>query len=251
MLETVLGEQVAVGQGVNGHGPLRIQNDMLGHIFGQELVHLVLLGDLHTLGHMGQVEAVEADIDGQQDILVLSQAISHDHGVQDLLVILHIDLQPAGVTDGQRILRAAPQGLGGDHLTVGNSHDHRQTQGGGPEVGLIHQRQALGGTGGEHAGAGQGSAGDNAHGGQLTLHLADAAVQGAAGHKIRQILHNGGLGCDGIGRNDIGAAHSGADGGGHIAVDYLDLTHYSSSFTGCISMAPFLHSWAQMPQPLQ
>ena len=55
----------------------------------------------------------------------------------------------------------------------------------------------------------------------------------------------------GVGRNDIGAAHSGADGGGHIAVDYLDLTHYSSSFTGCISMAPFLHSWAQMPQPLQ
>ena len=225
MLEAVLGQQVAVGQGVNGHGTPGIQDDVLGHILGQELVHLLLGGNLHPLGHVGQIEAVEADVDGQQDVLVLGNAVGHDHGVQNLLVVLHIDLQPAGVTDGQGVLGTAPQGLGRDHLAVGHGHDHRQTQGGGPEIGLIHQGQALGGAGGEHAGAGQGRAGDNAHGGQLALHLADAAVQLAAGDEVGQILHDGGLGGDGIGGDDIGTAQCRADGGSHIAVDDLNVSH--------------------------
>ena len=90
MLQTVLRQKSAGGQRVDGHGLERVEQD------------------LHALGHVGEIEAVEADVDRQKDVLVLGQTVGHDHGVENFLVIFDIDLQPAGVTHGQGVLRAAP-----------------------------------------------------------------------------------------------------------------------------------------------
>src|SRR4030067_2077160 len=73
---------------------------------------------------MGEIETIIADIDRQQDLRILSYLISHDHGIEDLLIIFDIDLNPATVPDRNSVLLPTPDALGADSIPGGNDHDN-------------------------------------------------------------------------------------------------------------------------------
>jgi len=138
MLHPVFSQQVPIRQRINSHGTFWIQDNMLGLILWNKSIHQFLGWNLHPFGTMGKVKAVVAHIHGQQDTWVFSQPECHNNGIQNFLVILNVQLQPACITHGKRVLGASPQCLGRDHFTVGNCHDNRETKGRSPEIRLIH-----------------------------------------------------------------------------------------------------------------
>ena len=92
----------------------------------------------------------------------------------------------------------APQAHGAGDGTADDGHDHWQAGGRGHAGDLMHQSQAVRGTGGESSHAGRGSADDGAQSGVLGLHR---DVGGIILLRIDQRgdgLHDGGLRGDGV-----------------------------------------------------
>ena len=85
----------------------------------------------------------------------------------------------------------------------------------------------------------------------LGFHRDEFRLQLAVGHQGGQVLHDVGLGGDGIGRDGFGPSqlHRMAHRNGDFHADSLLMGHHDSSST--ILMQPVTHSLTQMPQPLQ
>ena len=115
----------------------------------------------------------------------------------------------------------------------------------------MHQGQALGAGGRVGAGPGGGGADAGAHGRMLRLHRDELRLQLAVGHQRGEMLHDMGLGGDGISGDGLGPGqlHRVAHRDGDFHADSMG--HLAIPSSGTMLMHPVTHSLAQMPQPLQ
>jgi len=92
---------------------------------------------------MGEDETVKADECREQDALVLCDPVSNVVEVGCLLVILGIELEPSGITQGDRILLVVPDGERSTQCPVDDGHDNREAQSCSVETHLKHQGKTL------------------------------------------------------------------------------------------------------------
>src|SRR4030042_2107366 len=122
MALTILGEKNAWGERVHGHGNLRIELDMGRMIRRKKSIDKSLIGNLHRLRHVREVETIVTDIDRKQYLRILPNPVGHDHGVQNLLVILDKNLDPTSISNSNGILLSTPDALRADAIPSGNHH---------------------------------------------------------------------------------------------------------------------------------
>ena len=230
-------------------------------------VDVLLGGNLDRHDGVGQDVAVVTDHD--RGVEGLGDLVGLNDGIDDLLVVAAVDLNPARVALGHRVLLVVEHVPRGGHGAIDAAHDQRQPPAGGPMDQLAHVGQAVGAGRGERARA-HGRRAD-AHGQRAVLALDGDVLrlQLPPLDKLRQVLRHLGLGRDGIGGDDLDAAQLRAQGHGFVAGNdgglglryYGQCTLLQDSPSSCASasavasatmvMASVGHSSAQIPHPLQ
>ena len=201
----------------------RIQPDFR-LIRGQKLSNLVSSGNGYGLVGVGQVKTLQADHHGNQDRL--GDPVCLQDGVEDLLVALAVELNPARIPLGQAVVLVRPENPGRRQRPIHVGHHDGQPRPGRPVKQLVHQGQSLGTGGSEGPGAGGGSTDAGRHGRVLGLHHDEARghLPGPAG--LGQLFRDRGLGGDGIGRDHRRSGKSDGESDRVIARDNLGLvTH--------------------------
>ena len=198
----------------HGDRVLDVQQGVYGLEGPDEVLHL-LVGQ-HDQGPDGPADhvAVVHVRDGQAHVHVLGDADRHDAVVVGLLVVLAVELYPAGVAAAHGVAVVAVDVDGPREGAVHRGHDDGQAVAGGYEEHLPHEGVALGGGGGHGARARGRRADDGAHGRVLRLHRDELRGHLAVGHYLRVQLHDLGLRGDGVGAHHVGVylAHRLGDG---------------------------------------
>ncbi len=111
--------------------------------FRQKAVHRFLSGHIHRLHKVRNKIGLKDHHARQQDFF--GNAIGLDDGVQRLLIVLDINLHPAGVSLRQGVGLVAPEGPGQGQGAVDAGHHDGGAGAGGKMKHFVHQGQPLGG----------------------------------------------------------------------------------------------------------
>ena len=169
----------------------------------QEAVDRRLVGDVDDRLGMGEEGAVATDRDGQEDPLVLGHPVGDQRRVQRFLRRLHPDQHPAQVADGERVVMLDPEGAGIVERPVADHGDHRQTQPGGHRYRLEGVEPADAAGADEYTGADRRGVLDDLELGMFALGDDEFAVEIAVGNHLGNVLHDGVVGPDRVGRDDV------------------------------------------------
>ncbi len=144
---------IGQGHGVEALGVLRVEGMQVA-IGRQEILDRLGLGELE--GHVGVGEVVAVVVDHYRDVHRLGEPEGLQGHVDDFLVVLGEDLDPAGVALADGVLMVVPHRPGGADAAVDDAHHQRQAGAGRPVQLLAHVEQAVGGgrREGAHPGAG-------------------------------------------------------------------------------------------------
>jgi hypothetical protein len=124
---------------------------------------------------MGEVKTIVTDIDRQENLRVLRNLIGHDDRIEDLLIILDIDLDPAPIPNRDRVLLSTPDALGADSIASSDHHHNRKPERSGPDIRLEHEGQTLTRSSCEDPSSGKRGTLEDTQGRMLALHF----------HKVR------------------------------------------------------------------
>ena len=156
-------------------------------------------------------------------LVVSARAEGLEHVVDDLLVVAGVDLDPARVALRDGVLVVVPDAPGSAHGPVDHAHDDGQAGARGPVDLLVHVQEPVGARGGEGPGAG-GARGDaGRQGGVLALDRDVLGLHLAGLDELGELLGEGGLRGDGIGRDHLGSGQLDPQGRRDVAV--LDYVH--------------------------
>jgi hypothetical protein len=121
----------------------------------QEAVDRLLVGDLGHHHRVREHERVLADQHRQQDARVLGQPVRRQDRVEDLLVVLAVELDPAGVAQCEGVAVVDPDVPRRAEGPVDRHHHDRQPEETGGEHVLGHVSEAVGRRRGESARTGE------------------------------------------------------------------------------------------------
>ena len=155
---------------------------------------------------MGEDEPVKADKRRELDCRIFCHPVGDIMEIGGFLVVLCVELEPAGVPQGDRVLLVVPDGERCPERTVGNRHDNGQAHAGSVEADLEHQGKAL--RGGCGIGTGSRSACPEAGGerGEFIFDRDIVRVEFPVCHHLGERLDDMCLGRDRVGGNNLRAA---------------------------------------------
>lgn len=219
--------------------------------------------ELHGLDGMAGDETVLTDHEREADVGVLGDAGGHDEVVVGLLVVLAVELDPAGVAGAHRVAVVAMDVDGAGERAVDERHQHRLSHGSGDIEQLPHVGHAGGAGGGHHAAAGGAGADAGAHRGVLGLDGDELGVDLAVGDEGREVLDDLRRGGDRESGDNVGVdlAHGLQQAPapvigtilGFPAVLFVMASDLVADKSQSHDLPSLLtgHSWTQRPQPLQ
>ena len=89
---------------------------------------------------MRKEESLVADIDRQENIRILSQSVSHDDRIENLLARLHIKLNPSMILHQDSVLLPSDHTMRTHLLPHADGHHNREPVSGGKEISIVHER---------------------------------------------------------------------------------------------------------------
>ena len=92
---------------------------------------------------MGEDEPVKADHCRELDCRIFCNAVGDIVEIGGLLVVLGVELEPAGIPEGDRVLLVVPDRERRSERTVGDRHDDGQALTGHVKADLKHQGKPL------------------------------------------------------------------------------------------------------------
>jgi len=169
----------------------------VGLVGGEKSADHFGVGDFDRHYGVGEDEAVVADHDGAVDLF--GDPVGLDHGVQDLLVVPAVDLDPACVPLGDGVLLVVEDRPGGADTAVHAAKDDGEARARRPVELLVHVEEAVGRGCGEDAGADGGGGDADRHDRVLALHPDVFGLQLALLDPLRDDFGDRGRGGDRIG----------------------------------------------------
>ena len=163
-----LGERLGPHHRAHGERRLRIK-DNARLIRREELRDVALFWHIHLFHRVGENEAIHAHHDGQRKLLGDLECL--DVKIGRLLIILGVQLEPAGIALRHGIGVIVPNVNGAADRAVGYCHDNRKAQPGGVVHGLHHEEQTLRGGSRVCSRAGSGRSDARGHRRELRLHI--------------------------------------------------------------------------------
>ncbi len=166
-------------------------------VWGQPVVHRLLVWEVDPLLAVAQVETVEAQHAGQKHPVVLGDLVKLEGHVQHLLVALREVDYPAQVHLGHYVRVVRPQAPVPSQGPVRDAHQDRRPVGAGLSHHLVHVGQSLAASGGECPGSGKAGSHRHPHAAVLPLRLDVLCVKLPVCYEICKVLDYRGLGGDG------------------------------------------------------
>ena len=221
---------------------------MLRVVFPHKALNCFILHQFDVFHRVGGDKAVHADHHRQTDIPSFRNGEGLDIVVIDLLIVLRVDLDPAGVpgTHGVGMVIVDVDGAG--ESAGGHCQNNGQSGGCRHIQKLIHQSQTCGGSGADGPASRSGSADADGHGAVLGFHGDKLRIYLTVRHILGKILGDLCGRGDGECAHDIGVDLAHGNGNGLVAGKSVENGHYSSSFH---TMASKGQAVMQTPQPLQ
>ena len=236
---------------MNGHGSVRVQDDVFRPVWRQKTVHFFLVKDFYGLHTVGDDHPFKADSHGQKDPLVFSHAVGLNNHIVGFLGRLRVNLDPPRIPLIQRIAEIRADGGGCADGSVNHGHNHREAKPRGHKKVLMHIDQPLGRTGRKGPCPCCLSRNGNCHGRVLRFYGHELRIQFPTFNERGHLFHNVGLRGNWIDRYHFHPGQPGPMGCRVVSGQHLSLFHDYPSPSASTTMAPAGHSFWHIPQPLQ